>query len=401
MRQAAVEQARWEAGGVRFRIDNVEPVQPLTPAAGRWARGDRTNKRARRMSVETERGRLRFRASRLSSSLVRPANRRLYWPATRPIGGAEDLDTRGPSPGVGRAAHSDRGDSLTYRSTTRAATAAMLLFASATASARGGLLLYATDEASDSVVQVDDAGNASTFAGGITDPYGLALDPVSGLYVAAKGGVIRKVSATGVVTTFATGLPNIFGLAADRSGNLYATSIANNTLTKVTPDGAFGTFAAGFNNPSGVTVGPDGNIYVCEYGDGIIRRVTPGGAVSTFATVPGSAHGMAFDRAGTLYVTSNGSTVSKVSPAGVVTQVAMVPGSGQGVAFDPAGNLFVLTYSSGIYQVTPTGTVTRFSSGLAGAWFLASPVPEPTAAGLLATAAAGLLARRRRPATRG
>ncbi len=73
-----------------------------------------------------------------------------------------------------------------------------------------------------------------------------------------------------------------------------------------------------------------------------------------------------------------------------------------GLAFDSAGNLFMTDNNlDSIYEFTPGGAQSLFASGLSGPSYLAFqgvtlPVPEPSALGLLAVAATGLLVRRRR-----
>jgi DNA-binding beta-propeller fold protein YncE len=102
-------------------------------------------------------------------------------------------------------------------------------------------LLYVSNAANNRIIQIDAAGNVSTFASsGLNAPVGLALDTSGNLYVANLGnGTISEFSPTGAPKgTFASGLNAPWGLAFDASGNLYVANNGNGTISEFSPTGA-------------------------------------------------------------------------------------------------------------------------------------------------------------------
>jgi sugar lactone lactonase YvrE len=247
----------------------------------------------------------------------------------------------------------------------------------------------------------DGTGSAASF----NDPYGVAVDSSSNVYVGDYGNnEIRKVTSAGVVTTLAgapgptnsgsadgTGASAQFtgpaGVAVDSSGNVYVADTGNNEIRKVTSTGVVTTLAgapgeinygsadgigasAQFAGPTGVAVDSSGNIYVADTENNEIRKVTSAGVVTTLAvsTNPGSADGtgsaagfhqptgVAIDSSGNVYVADWGNNqIRKVTPEGVVTTLAgsTNPGSADGtgsaasfespigVAVDSSGDVYV------------------------------------------------------------
>lgn len=114
------------------------------------------------------------------------------------------------------------------------------------------------------------------------------------LYVSNNNSTITKIT-NGVETTFAsTGLSNPTGLAFDPLGNLYAAN-GNNTITKFTPGGVSSVFAStGLNGPYGLAFDQSGNLYAANYGNGTIESFTPAGVGSVFASVLSGPTGPAF-----------------------------------------------------------------------------------------------------------
>lgn len=247
----------------------------------------------------------------------------------------------------------------------------------------------------------DGTGSAALF----DNPYGVAVDAGTNVYVADSGNnTIRKITTAGMVTTLAglggssgtndgTGSAARFyypeGVAVDSGSNVYVADTLNNTIRKVTPAGTVTTLAglggydnsgtnngnggaARFNGPTGVAVNGAGTIFVADYGNDLIRVVTSAGAVSTLAGLAGQTgsmdasggnarfnnpFGVAVDAATNIYVADYGNdTIRKVTAAGAVTTLAgltansgFVNGTGStaefsypaGVAADNAGNLYV------------------------------------------------------------
>jgi sugar lactone lactonase YvrE len=253
---------------------------------------------------------------------------------------------------------------------------------------------------------------------------------------------VNQIDASGGVTTFASGIINPIGLAVDQKGDVYVTSFTSffgptGTIEKFSPSGEFlGTFASGLSVPSDLAVDTLGNIYAMEYGTNTIEKFSSTGKdLGNFATLLNPPERMAFDSAGNLYVT-NGQQIDIFSPTGAHLGWITTFGSPIGLAikantiyvaetadnvineystsgaflgrfastgldftesmaFDAAGNLYASNnFSSSIEKFSPTGEdLGVFASGLNGPEaiaFAVSAVPEPTSLTLLVLGVAGL-----------
>lgn len=227
----------------------------------------------------------------------------------------------------------------------------------------------------------------------LTDPFGVAIDPVGNVLV-ADGDRIWQMSPDGAVATFAAGLDTPSALAFDRRGNLYVADTGTHTIRKISPAGVMTTLAgtgqagyrdgpgaaARFNGPVGLAVDRAGNVFVADTYNDRIRRIAPDGVVTTIAgngapgDADGAAHGAAFDtpsgiavaRDGTLYIADTGNdAVRAISPAGLVSTLA-APAEGErrpllkrpvGITLTHDGILYVGASSGGrILQFSKDGT---------------------------------------------
>jgi uncharacterized protein (TIGR03437 family) len=254
----------------------------------------------------------------------------------------------------------------------------------------------------------------------LNGPWGVAVDSVGDLYIADTNNQrIRKVS-NGVISTVAGNgthgfsgdngpaasaqLSNPCGLAMDSLGGLYIADSSNNRIRKVS-GGVITTVAGngtpGFSGdngpatsahlayPQGVAVDSAANLYIADYGNNRVRRVSnavittvAGNGTPGFSGDSGPAtsaqlanpEGVAVDSAANLYIadTSN-SRIRKVSN-GVIATVAGngtvgfsgdngPPTSAQlanpwGVAVDSAANLYIADYGNNRIRKVSNGTIT-------------------------------------------
>jgi len=94
-------------------------------------------------------------------------------------------------------------------------------------------------------------------------------------------------------STFASGLSEPFGLAFNSADDLFVADTASGNIYEFTPDGVQSTFASGLVNPSGLAFDGSDDLFVAFQSGSIIDEITPGGTESFFANNPG-ADGPAF-----------------------------------------------------------------------------------------------------------
>src|SRR5262245_14641048 len=95
------------------------------------------------------------------------------------------------------------------------------------------------------------------------------------LFVSAhdsSGGKILKFTWDGVRSTFASGLSGPYGLAFDSTGNLFVAD--SGSIIRYTPDGVRSTFATGLVFPIDLAFGGTGNLFVADYGSGNLYKFT-------------------------------------------------------------------------------------------------------------------------------
>jgi sugar lactone lactonase YvrE len=270
----------------------------------------------------------------------------------------------------------------------------------------------------DAPTKIDWQARLSTLAGagiaGVTDgaaatsrfsdPFGIALDPASNVFVADGGDSnrIRRVTPDGTVSTFAggregfadgAGLAAAFStpsaLAFDRHGNLYVADTGNHAIRKITPGGVVTTLAgtgkpgyldgaaatAQFNGPVGIAVDKAGNVFVADTYNDRIRRIAIDGTVTTVAGSgrpsddDGAAHTAGFDTPSgiavapdsTLYVADTGNdAVRVISPTGLVSTLAAPPeGERRAILHRPVG--IALTHDGFLYASGAGGRILQFS----------------------------------------
>ncbi|MCW3086712.1 MAG: Non-specific serine/threonine protein kinase, partial [Sediminibacterium sp.] len=98
---------------------------------------------------------------------------------------------------------------------------------------------------------------------------------------------VKKITPGGIVSTFATGLSSPYGLAFDASGNLFvAESSTTRTIIKLAPDGTKSTYVTLTNNPQYLAFDNAGNLYVSN--GSVVNKIVPPVANVTTAIDSGS-----------------------------------------------------------------------------------------------------------------
>lgn len=218
----------------------------------------------------------------------------------------------------------------------------------------------------------------------------LAFDQAGDLFVPNTGnGTIIEITPNRMQTVFASGLTTPAALAFDGSGNLYASDITTSTIYRYAPDGTRTTFATGLYTPYGLTVSSSGNVFAVA--NSVIYEFNPNGVRSTFATVTGQGvGGIAFNSAGDLFATAGGTAgyIYEFAPDGTRTTFATGLNEPLNLAFNSAGDLFVTEFGTSPYLVefAPDGQQigTTYNIGTGAIGLAIEPVPEPSAACLLA-----------------
>jgi hypothetical protein len=239
--------------------------------------------------------------------------------------------------------------------------------------------LFAADNGSGTIFNFTPAGTKTTFASGLSSPFGLAFDDSGNLFEGDVGSnTIFKFTPAGTETIFfASELSGPIGLAFDSSGNLFEADQFSGTIFKFTPDGTETIFASELSGPVGLVFDSSGNLFEADFGSGTIFKFTPAGIKSTFASGLSGPVGLAFDSSGNLFEADyNSGTIFKFTPAGTKSTFASGLSNPTGLAFDSSGNLFEADQGSGnIFKFTPAGTKSTFASGLSAPSGLAFSTP--------------------------
>ena len=216
--------------------------------------------------------------------------------------------------------------------------------------------------------RVSSGGFISTFVTNIVDPYGLAFDSQTNLFVACyQINRVKKISPAKVVTDFAT-VPGAYGLAIDAADNVFISGLSSR-LSRITRDGSSSAFGPPIDGARGVAVDANGYIYVASL-SGTITRISPSGVGSVFATGLPSTVGVAFDSAGNLYAAHYAAgRISKIDTNGAVTTFATLPGAKWITVypvrrFNPGAVAISLTVEEAV--LTWTGNFTLQSGSEAG-----------------------------------
>lgn len=231
---------------------------------------------------------------------------------------------------------------------------------------------------------VAEGGSIEPFADNLGLVYGLTLDSMGNVYVAAAGDdTIRRVSPQGLVSVVAqtTMLGSPLGIAFDGAGFLYTVGGGwGGRVARVDSAGSVSIFASNLGFATDLAFDSLGDLFVASHsGGGSIYRVSTAGDVSTLVSGVGRPWGLEFDASGALYFAdAEGDRIGRISTDGVVSTFATGFLSPAGMAFGSSGELFVTDVADGtLKKVSPDGTVTLVAQGLHAPYAVAVAVPEP------------------------
>ena len=266
--------------------------------------------------------------------------------------------------------------------------------------------LYASDTVAGSVVVFAKDGSASTFASGLTDPQGIALDQGANVYVCeGTSGDLLKFTPDGTKTTLATGFSNPIGIAfigvtADNFDMLVAENGANK-ITKVAPDGTKIPFVT-VTAPVGIAVDVGNGNFFVTHGTFVSAYDSDGIEIGLPVDLGSNTRAVAVVTDMTigqfLLVSTDANLIYMIRPDGSFSQFA----SGttlqdpNGLAFLPeligggvTGNIFVADTSAGnILKFTKQGDGETFATfghpnflAFERGFILPTPTPTPTPSG--------------------
>jgi len=171
-------------------------------------------------------------------------------------------------------------------------------------------------------------------------PTAIAIDKNNNIYVAlVTSGIIQKTSSDGsTVTTFASGLSNPYGLAFGPDNYLYVANYGNGVVSQIYPNGIVNTFVTLSPSIAGCTFDQNGNLYVSQYDNGTIYKITPSKVITIFATFGFGIIGISINSDGYMFASQNTlNQILKISPDGSSFSV-------YANLDKPVGNAFSITY---------------------------------------------------------
>jgi hypothetical protein len=157
---------------------------------------------------------------------------------------------------------------------------------------------YVSDTAKNLVNRIAPTGDAKIYAYGISNPRGLAVDPVSGtIYVSlSQSNAILKVEG-GVLKPFVTGIANPMTVKFRGNGLLIAHP-ETHTISYAQRNGNLSTLATGLEYPGGADQAVDGGgnltgpLYAARYGDLDSGATARPPRYSIYALTYGGSHGV-------------------------------------------------------------------------------------------------------------
>ncbi|MGP8198540.1 MAG: chitobiase/beta-hexosaminidase C-terminal domain-containing protein [Limisphaerales bacterium] len=172
---------------------------------------------------------------------------------------------------------------------------------------------------------------------GLSQPFGVALDSASNVYIADTGhSAIKEWAAanSNVTTLVSSGLSYPEGLAVDSFGNIYIADTGNNAIKEwvAASSNVITLASSGLHAPYGVAVDGTGSVYIADTENNAIKKWTAANNTVTTLVSSGLSDplGVALDSADNVYVADTGNSAIKELPYAFVDPTAKLESASPG-----------------------------------------------------------------------
>jgi len=222
--------------------------------------------------------------------------------------------------------------------------------------------------------------------GGLSDPFGIAVDGAGNAWVSNQGGSVTEISSTGGFLSGTNGYTggglNIpVGIAIDGAGNAWVTNHGANSVTELSSAGAIlsgtnGYTGGGMVSPFGIAIDGAGNAWVSIGDENSVTELSSTGTIlsGTNGYTGGGLNDpaeIAIDGAGNAWVSNFDNSVTKLSSAGTgLSGTNGYTGGGlngpQGIAVDSSGNAWVADNLNSVTELSSAGVLLSGTNGYTG-----------------------------------
>jgi DNA-binding beta-propeller fold protein YncE len=194
--------------------------------------------------------------------------------------------------------------------------------------------------------------------GGVSNPFGLALDAASNLWIAGNDGNVAALDPSGApVLSQPIALECLGGIAVDPAGKVWVSTCQSVTRIdpSVSPPGILTTSDGGFDNPAGIAADASGHIWIANYSGSSVTELDSGAnPVGTQPITGGGISGpenIALDSRGNVWISNyDGSTISELDSTGAPVAASPYSDPDQsirgpfGIAVDPSDQVWVTNF---------------------------------------------------------
>jgi len=227
------------------------------------------------------------------------------------------------------------------------------------------------------------SGAVVTLGGGLSEPFGIAVDSSGDVFFADGGSntvkeivaVNGSIPSSPTIKTLGSGFKFPHGVAVDGHGNVYVADYYNNAVKEILAAGGYATIetlGSGFKLPQGIAVDGSGDVFVSDYGNAEVKEIIAvNGSIPSSPTINilGSGFispkGLAVDGSGDVFVADSGTdtvqeivAIDGVIPSSpTINRAAAGFSAPWGVVLDAAGHMFVADIgSNAVFYIASPGT---------------------------------------------